>query len=94
VKAYGGVDVHIHFLMTPVLLWGEWSGSRSSRFVPGDRDIHKLLAGTEGWVGPRTSLENMEELKFVKIMDTNTETSIAQSVTSRYIDCCTNCKCM
>jgi hypothetical protein len=36
-KAYGGVDVQIHILLTSALVGGEWSASRPCRFTPGER---------------------------------------------------------
>jgi hypothetical protein len=61
-KAYGGVDVYIHVLLTSPLVGGEWSASRRDRFTPGVR-----APGTDwigGWVGPRTGLVDVEKRKF------------------------------
>jgi len=38
-KAYGGVEILRHSLLTLALDGGEWSASRSSRFIPGERAI-------------------------------------------------------
>jgi hypothetical protein len=35
-KAYGGVDVYIHIFLTSALAGGEWSDSRSGRYIPGE----------------------------------------------------------
>jgi hypothetical protein len=34
-KAYGGADVEIHIFLTSALVGGEWSASRTGRFIPG-----------------------------------------------------------
>jgi hypothetical protein len=36
-KAYGGVDVQIHILLTWALVGGEWSASHPGRFTPGEK---------------------------------------------------------
>jgi hypothetical protein len=36
-KAYEGVDVYIHILLTSALAGGEWSASYLGRFTPGER---------------------------------------------------------
>jgi hypothetical protein len=62
-KAYGGVDVYTHVFLTSAVVGGEWSASRSDRFTPAEGAL-----GTHwirGWVGPRTGLDNMENLKFL-----------------------------
>jgi hypothetical protein len=64
-KAYGGVDVQIHILLTSALAGGEWSASRPSRFTPRER-----VPGTH-WIGggvdPRAGLDNVEKRKFLTI---------------------------
>jgi hypothetical protein len=60
-KAYGGVDVQFHIFLTLALVGGEWSASRPGRFTPRER-----APGTHwkaGWVGPRTSLDDMGKKK-------------------------------
>jgi hypothetical protein len=57
-KAYGGVDVQIHVLLTSALVVGEWSASRRGRFTPGTRWMG-------GWVGPRVGLDDVEKRKFL-----------------------------
>jgi hypothetical protein len=62
-KAYGGMDVYIFFTSAPD--GGEWSASRPSRFTPGER-----APGThwiEGWLDPRTGLEEVEKKKFLTL---------------------------
>jgi hypothetical protein len=61
-KAYGGVGVYIHVILTSPLAGSEWSASRSSRFNPGESTPGTLWVG--GWVVPRASLDDMEERKF------------------------------
>jgi hypothetical protein len=56
-KAYGGMDVWIHVLVTSALVAGEWSASRPCRFTPGER-----VPGThwiEGLEGPRVGLDDL-----------------------------------
>jgi hypothetical protein len=56
-KTYGGVDI----FLTSVLVGSEWSASYPSHFTPRER-----VSGTHwtgGWVGPRTSLDNVEKIE-------------------------------
>jgi hypothetical protein len=57
-KAYGGVDVSIHILLTSTLAGGEGSASCPGLFTPGERapGIHWI-----GWVDPRAGLDDMEK---------------------------------
>jgi hypothetical protein len=57
-KAYGGVDVQIHVVLTSALVGGQWSASRPYRFTPGERapGIHWI----RGLVGPRAGLDDVE----------------------------------
>jgi hypothetical protein len=57
-KAYGGVDVLIHVLLTTALVGGEWSASRPGRFTSGERAPGTHWIG--GWVDPRAGLEDEE----------------------------------
>jgi hypothetical protein len=59
-KAYGGVHVQIHVLLTSALVGGEWSASRPGCFTPWGRDPGTHWKG--GWVGPRTSLDAVEKI--------------------------------
>jgi hypothetical protein len=62
-KAYGGVDVQIHIFLTSALARGEWSALRPGLFTLGKR-----APGThwvEGWVEPRTGLDDMDKWKFL-----------------------------
>jgi hypothetical protein len=36
-KAYGGVDVQIHIVLTSALVGSEWSASRPYCFTPGEK---------------------------------------------------------
>jgi hypothetical protein len=58
-KAYGGVNVEIHVLLTSALVGDEWSASRPSCFTPGERALGTHWKG--GWVGPRTGLDDVEK---------------------------------
>jgi hypothetical protein len=64
-KIYRKVDAEIHFCLTSALLGGEWSASRPGRFTPGERAPGTHWIG--GWVGPRASLDDMEERKFLTL---------------------------
>jgi hypothetical protein len=51
------MEVQLHSFLTSALDGGEWSASRTSRFISGVR-----VAGsncTEGWVGPRAGMDDM-----------------------------------
>jgi hypothetical protein len=54
-KAYGGVNVLVHVSLTSALVWG--------RCTPGERA--PLTHWIGGWVGPSTSLDDMEKWKFL-----------------------------
>jgi hypothetical protein len=56
-KTYGGVDVYIHVFLTSALVEGEWSASRSVRFIPGKASGTHWIGG---WVGPTAGLDDME----------------------------------
>jgi hypothetical protein len=64
-KAYGRVDLSIHFFLTSALAGGEWSASRPCRFTPGERapGIHWI----GGWVGPRAGLDDVKNRKFLTL---------------------------
>jgi hypothetical protein len=51
-KTYGGVDVQTHVFLTSALVGGEWSASRSGRFIPASHWIGVwvgLIAGLMTW---------------------------------------------
>jgi hypothetical protein len=73
-KAYGGVGVYIHIVLTSALVGGEWSASRPGRFTPGEKAPGTHWKG--GWVAPRASLDDMEKWKF--------DLLVVQPVASRY----------
>jgi hypothetical protein len=58
-KAYGGVDVYTHVVLTSALVGDEWSDSCPGRFTPGERTPGTHWIG--GWVGPRAGLNDMEK---------------------------------
>jgi hypothetical protein len=64
-KAYGGVDVQIHILLTSALAGGEWSPSRPCRFTPGERAPYTHWTG--GWMNPRASPDYVEKRKFLTL---------------------------
>jgi hypothetical protein len=53
------------FFLTSALVGGEWSVSRPGCFTPAERALGTLWIG--GWVGPRASLEDMENRKFLTL---------------------------
>jgi hypothetical protein len=59
-KAYGGVDLYIHVVLTLALVGVEWSASLPCRFTRGNHWIG-------GWVDPRASLDDMETWKFMTL---------------------------
>jgi hypothetical protein len=59
-KAYGGVDVYIHIILSSALVGGEWSASRPCRFTPGTHWIG-------GWVDPRASLDDVKKRNFLTL---------------------------
>jgi hypothetical protein len=64
-KACGQVDLQIHIFLTSPLVGGEWSASRTGRFIPGER-----VPGTHwigGWVDSRTGLDDVEKRKFLTL---------------------------
>jgi hypothetical protein len=79
-KAYGGLDVKIQFLLTSALV--EWSPSRTGRFTAGEKAPGTHWIG--GWLGPKTGLDEVE-----KILDpTGTRTPTPRpSMASRYTEC-------
>jgi hypothetical protein len=62
-KAYGGVDIYIHIFLTSELPGGDWSASRSSRFIVGERAAPWI----RGWVGPRAGLDDVEKREFLTL---------------------------
>jgi hypothetical protein len=59
-KAYGGVNVQFHILLTSALAGDEWSASRPGCFTPGTHWIG-------GWLDPRAGLDNGEKRKFLTL---------------------------
>jgi hypothetical protein len=59
-KAYGGVDVHIHIFLTSALVGGEWSASRPGRLTRGERTRGTHWIGS--WVDPRAGLDDVEKI--------------------------------
>jgi hypothetical protein len=72
-KAYGGVDVYIHVFLTSALAEGEWS-------APGTHWI-------EGWVDPRSGLDDVVKRKFLTLPVLELDPSVVQPVASHYTDC-------
>jgi hypothetical protein len=52
-----GVDVQIYIFLISARVGGEWSDSRSGRFIPGEREPGTRWIGV--WVGPRAGLDDM-----------------------------------
>jgi hypothetical protein len=85
-KAYGRMDVLIHIFLNSALVGGEWwSASRCGRFTTGERDpgTHRM----KEWVGLIAGLDDVEKREFLPYWDSNSDTSVFQSVASRYTDC-------
>jgi hypothetical protein len=64
-KAYGGVDVYIHIFLISAPVGGQWSASRPGRFTYGERAPGTHW--TEGWVGPRHGVDDVEKRKFLTL---------------------------
>jgi hypothetical protein len=72
IKAYDGVVVQIHILLTSALVEGEWLASRPGLFTPGERAQGTHWIG--GWVGSRARLVDLEKRKFLTIPGFGTPT--------------------
>jgi hypothetical protein len=59
-KTYGTVETEIHALSASAMDGGDWSVSRPGHFTLGTHRIG-------GWVGPRTSLSDVEKRKFLTV---------------------------
>jgi hypothetical protein len=59
-KAYGGVDVQIHIIMTSALVRGEWSASCPGRFITGEKILGTHWIGR--WVDPGSGLDDVEKI--------------------------------
>jgi hypothetical protein len=71
-KAYGGVYVYIHVILTSALVGGEWSASRPGIFTSGETALGTHWIGD--WASPRIGLD------VKKILDpTGTRTPIPRS---------------
>jgi hypothetical protein len=66
-KAYGGVNVYVHVLMTLALVRGEWSALRSGYFTLGERASGTHWMG--GWMDLRVGLDDMEKSKFLTLQE-------------------------
>jgi hypothetical protein len=64
-ETYGRMNVQIHVFLAVALVGGEWSASRPGRFTLGERALCTNLV--VGWVGPRTSLDDVEKRKFLTL---------------------------
>jgi hypothetical protein len=68
-KAYGGVNVYVHIVLTSALVGGEWSISRLSRFTPGTHGIGV-------WVGTAEPVwTTWRREKSLPYWDSNSDTS-------------------
>jgi hypothetical protein len=78
---YGGVDVYsyAHVLLTSALVGGEWSASRPSCFIPGEKAPATHWIG--GWVDSRAGLDDMEE-KILLLLGLK-----IKPIASRYTNC-------
>jgi hypothetical protein len=100
-KAYGGVDIYIQIFLTSALVGGQWSASRTGRFIPWERARGTHWRG--GWMDHRAGLDNVENRTFLTLPDSNSHPTVVQAVASRYTDCAipaplylhkTNAKCI
>jgi hypothetical protein len=59
-EACEGLDIWIHVFLTLALVGGEWSASCPGCFTPSE--IASSTRWIGGWVGLRTSLDDMEKI--------------------------------
>jgi hypothetical protein len=64
-KAYVGVDVYIHILLTLALAGGLWAASCPCHFTPRERTVRTIWIG--GWVDPKANLDDVEKRIFLTI---------------------------
>jgi hypothetical protein len=73
VKAYRGVNVYVHVVLTSNTSWRCWSA-----LLPGPGTHGERAPGTHwigGWVGPRAGLEAVEKRTFLVLRDSNSDCS-------------------
>jgi hypothetical protein len=70
-KAYDGVDVQIHILLTSALVACEWSASRLGRFTPGKEPVCHWM---EYLVEPTAGVDDVVKRKFLTPTGTRTRT--------------------
>lgn len=78
-KAYGGVEILRHSLLTLELVGGEWSASRPRRFIPGERAIDSHCKRRLGGPHSRSGRFGEEKLAF-SYRKSNHDSSAIQSV--------------
>jgi hypothetical protein len=83
-KTYRGVDVQIHIFLISALVASECSALYPGRFIPGERAPGTHWVG--GWVGPSTGLNDVVKIKFLTLLDSNSDPLVVQSVASRCTD--------
>jgi hypothetical protein len=64
-KAYGEMDVWIHFFLSSEMVGGEWSGSRPGRFTL--RERAPCTHWIRGCVGRRAGLDDVEKRKILTL---------------------------
>jgi hypothetical protein len=62
-KAYGVVDVYKQIFLSKALLGGEWSASRPSHFISGERATGITWIGS--WVDTRAGLDDVEKWRIL-----------------------------
>ena len=79
-------EVSFHSLLNSALHKGDWSASRSGSFIPGER-----VRGTHwigGWMGPRASLDILEERKISCSLRSSNTGSSSQKISRQNISFC------
>jgi hypothetical protein len=74
--------IYVHIFLSWEIVGGEWSASRSGRYIPGERAPCTHRKG--GWVGPRASLDNTEKRKFLTIPGLELQHIIIQTIANCY----------
>jgi hypothetical protein len=89
-NTYGGMDVQMHIFLISALAGGGWR--RVVSFMPSSFTPKERAPGTHwigGWVGPRTSLDDVEGRKILPLQGLNSNPLALLLIASCYTDCAT-----
>jgi hypothetical protein len=77
----------MYVFFTSALVGGQRSVSHPGSFISEEETLG--IHSTGGWVGPRTSLQDVEKRIFLTLPGSNSDPSVVQPIASRYTDCAT-----